>query len=116
MTIHLKSRPKNDENETPHPLFHAVLGIESHTMNDENETPRPLFRDVLERVVMETEAPEPDGQTALERMIRALTNKAVAGDLKAFEIVRDMLDGKPSDKAKPEPAIIAWEDDNLIRN
>ena len=60
---------------------------------------RKLFREAIkEALAIKTES----GQTIQEIGITEILNKYMQGDLKAFEIIRDTIGEKPSDKMQIE--------------
>jgi len=99
-------RPGFPEEWHPGPSFAELLDQVLREDAGEEERRRPPLRALAEAALREKDS---DGRTAAERIVRAVIGKAENGDLKAFEILRDMADGKPSDKPRQEAAVIRWE-------
>ena len=70
---------------------------------------RKALRELLEVALM---MPSEDGGNRIDAIVSAIISKAEMGDTKAFEVIRDTLGEKPSDKLQTEHSggiSITWE-------
>ena len=75
----------------------------------EQRRKRKALRELLEVALM---MPSEDGGDRIDNIIAALISKAETGNTKAFEVIRDTLGEKPTDKIHNEHAggiTISWE-------
>jgi hypothetical protein len=61
---------------------------------NQNAKKSRLFEQALIRAIKQRDLKEGDGET-LRKIVEALLDKAIAGDLNAIKESRDTLDGKP---------------------
>lgn len=67
---------------------------------------RSKHKRIKQRLIAELESAAEDGGTKLEVATRAIVTKAMAGDVQAFSVIADRVDGKPAQ------AIIGGEEDD----
>lgn len=60
---------------------------------------RKALRELLEVALM---MPSEDGGNRIDAIVSAIISKAETGDTKAFEVIRDTLGEKPTDKVQQE--------------
>ena len=65
----------------------------------ETRKKRKALRELLEVALM---MPSDDGGSRIESIVSALIGKAETGDTKAFEVIRDTLGEKPTEKLQQE--------------
>lgn len=84
---------------------------------------RRTIREILEDLSRRAASPEDlerleleQGTTTLEAANYAAIQKAIRGDIKALEYIRDTLGEKPTDKISAEVTALTAEDKELINN
>lgn len=78
----------------------SELGSSGGKKSGEARRQKKLLREHLEALLQGNR----DGMTTAEALTLALLEKGLAGDVKAFEVIRDTIGEKPEDKSKHEVA------------
>lgn len=80
----------------------AIAGAKGGTVTGERNRARKTLRAELEALLMsnaiDKKTGKPSKRTVQEAMILSLVTKAVNGDTKAFEIIRDTIGEKPAER------------------
>lgn len=80
----------------------SVGGRKSVEARRKKKRLRELLELALKRV-------DDDGQTTAEAVTAALVTKALAGDVRAYEVIRDTVGEKPTDKVAQDATLeIRW--------
>lgn len=91
----------------------AIAGAKGGTVTGERDRARKTLRAELEALLqthpIDKKTNEPSKNTVQEAIVLALAQKAIKGDTKAFEIIRDTIGEKPAERitlAEIDPATI----------
>ena len=87
--IPLTERTKNEQREIA-----KMGGIKSGEVRRQKKTLKELLEIAL------TLKDDFSGEELKLEMVKALINKAIRGDVRAFEVIRDTIGEKPSDKVE----------------